>query len=68
MLKLRRGEITKEEYIRERNANFADVLDDEDEINGKLNRIRRKKQEQQTEDQKQHSLLAKSQSSTSNRL
>lgn len=38
--RLRRGEITKEEYIRERNENFADVLDDEDEINGK----RRKQQ------------------------
>lgn len=43
-MRLKRGEISKEEYVRERNANFADVLDDEDEING-----RRRRQQQQQE-------------------
>lgn len=44
IMRLKRGEISKEEYVRERNANFADVLDDEDEING-----RRRRQQQQQE-------------------
>lgn len=33
--RLKKGEITQEEYVKERDANFADVLDDEDEIKGR---------------------------------
>ena len=39
MQRLRKGEISKEDYIKERNANFADVLDDEDEIIGRRRKL-----------------------------